>query len=451
MTHWDIAVIGAGIGGLCTAALLARAGKKVLILEKDGAIGGAAKSTIYKGHVLDDGGHIPSQAGHLEAIFEDLGLPYPEKIPTRQSEIFKDGRWINTRELFTTKMLKKALNSMLRLSPEEIAALDDIPLNEWVRQLTDDPGIAYLFYYFGCATSVGNRYEAYSAGEMIYILREILDAGLSLGSLGGAIKGGMNRLMEPLADYVIAHGGQLRLNTPVDSVQIQNGRAAGINVEHGERIFAHQQLDLELIEADCVVATAPLWNIFSLCDETLFPAWWVDGVKWISKKVSYVYSIIYGLETPLFDENIFRFAPDRPSSGFSAVYYPMNTYGADANQHQFHVSYQGHFDEMPDLLNSHSAKVRNQVRSFLHLMEKETFERFPALKKNYLWRIAHANVYNIAQSPGLVGDKRPSMKPPGIKNLFLVSGATKQARGIGLQAVANCARKAAAAIVAVHP
>ena len=73
MAHWDVIIVGAGYGGLCSGALLAHAGKKVLVLERDAVVGGRAKSILYQGQVLDDGAHIPSRAGHLESIFEESG------------------------------------------------------------------------------------------------------------------------------------------------------------------------------------------------------------------------------------------------------------------------------------------------------------------------------------------------------------------------------------------
>ncbi len=44
MTKYDAVIIGAGLGGLTTGALLARAGRKVLVIEKSNSVGGAASS-----------------------------------------------------------------------------------------------------------------------------------------------------------------------------------------------------------------------------------------------------------------------------------------------------------------------------------------------------------------------------------------------------------------------
>jgi phytoene dehydrogenase-like protein len=44
MTRYDVVVIGAGLGGLTAGAILARAGRKVLLIERSNSVGGAASS-----------------------------------------------------------------------------------------------------------------------------------------------------------------------------------------------------------------------------------------------------------------------------------------------------------------------------------------------------------------------------------------------------------------------
>ena len=52
-----IVVIGAGMAGLGAAQTLRRAGKQVVVLERQGVVGGLARSVEYEGHVFDVGPH----------------------------------------------------------------------------------------------------------------------------------------------------------------------------------------------------------------------------------------------------------------------------------------------------------------------------------------------------------------------------------------------------------
>ncbi len=66
-----IHIIGAGVGGLTTASLLAKNGHVVEIFEKMGKIGGRTASTVFKNHILDNGFHI-MPFYKKSAIFEIL-------------------------------------------------------------------------------------------------------------------------------------------------------------------------------------------------------------------------------------------------------------------------------------------------------------------------------------------------------------------------------------------
>ena len=61
MSHYDAVVIGAGHNGLVSAAYLAKAGKKVLVLERRGVIGGIAVSEeIFTGFCFSTCAHVAS-------------------------------------------------------------------------------------------------------------------------------------------------------------------------------------------------------------------------------------------------------------------------------------------------------------------------------------------------------------------------------------------------------
>src|SRR3954462_10692292 len=44
MARYDVVVIGAGLGGLTAGAILGRAGRKVVVIERSNSVGGAASS-----------------------------------------------------------------------------------------------------------------------------------------------------------------------------------------------------------------------------------------------------------------------------------------------------------------------------------------------------------------------------------------------------------------------
>ncbi|MDX1453035.1 MAG: NAD(P)-binding protein, partial [Oleiphilaceae bacterium] len=55
--HYDVIVIGSGIGGLCNAALLSKLGKKVCVLEQHYTAGGYTHAYEREGYEWDVGVH----------------------------------------------------------------------------------------------------------------------------------------------------------------------------------------------------------------------------------------------------------------------------------------------------------------------------------------------------------------------------------------------------------
>ena len=60
---YDVIVVGAGTAGLVCASLLAKAGKRVAIVEKHRYLGGRAMEQRFRGHQIGLGSHLVEDPG----------------------------------------------------------------------------------------------------------------------------------------------------------------------------------------------------------------------------------------------------------------------------------------------------------------------------------------------------------------------------------------------------
>ena len=80
MNQYDVLIVGAGVGGLAAAALLADAGRSVLVLEQHNQAGGCAATFTHRGFRFDAGATIGAgfqPGGPLHWLAERLSLTWP--------------------------------------------------------------------------------------------------------------------------------------------------------------------------------------------------------------------------------------------------------------------------------------------------------------------------------------------------------------------------------------
>ena len=72
--HYDVVVMGAGMGGLTTANYCARAGYRVLLLEKEPKAGGLFGSFESGDYIFDHGARAVENSGIMFPMFKQLGI-----------------------------------------------------------------------------------------------------------------------------------------------------------------------------------------------------------------------------------------------------------------------------------------------------------------------------------------------------------------------------------------
>ncbi len=434
MTQWDAIIVGAGISGLSVGAMLAEAGKKVLVLEKSNRVGGRLTTIEYKGHIIDNGVHGLSYDGFLEEIFSKVGKEPFKLITDIKTVVFHDGKFQDLVSEQSRGELKRIfLDEILSKTYEELEHYHDTPLSEWVGERTDNPEVKRLFSVMGMFYCPSDYVERVSAGDLILRFKEVMEHSGRLAGTSGIVEGGNVRVYQPLADAILENGGEIRTNTMVSGIVIQNGKACGVEIPKGKPLFPAHVVDTEMIEAPVVVCTLPLWNLFKVICEDEFPRWYVDWVKEIQHKVCYVMGIYSGLDAPLFEnEKRWYWVPDSPRMKKLTTLTSHTAapgYGASVGQYQVAFNFQTLYDKSPDLFSFDQAKVRKDLRRIFDDLEEDVREMFPEWEKHCLWKLRYAAPIDIATAPGFVGKRRPDRNPPGIKNLYLVSDTLRRERG----------------------
>ncbi len=271
--QYDAIVIGAGHNGLVCAALLGKAGRKVLVLEANGQVGGAAVTRRFAdgysvsacAHLLyqlqpevkkdlelhfalasddmetvalaTDGRHVRYSGDRVEGVgdadagsYREFNRRMSRYASLLQTYLNKPPPRLGTndkRDLFTLARLGLDLRLLGRKEMREFLRLIGMNIHDEVTERFESPllkGALSLDAVLG--THLGPRSPN---TIMTYLYRMAGNAGRL-----AAAAGGMGAVSEALAQAARSNGVTIRTGMPVQRVIVDNGRVTGVQTKSGE-------------------------------------------------------------------------------------------------------------------------------------------------------------------------------------------------------------------------
>lgn len=283
-------VIGGGIAGLATSALLAREGYDVILLEKNPELGGRAGSWERDGFRFDTGPSWYLMPEVFDHFFRLLGTSAAEQLELVQLDpgyrVYGEGHadpldvaadaaenialfesvqrgagarlatyLDNARELYDLAVQKFLYSTFDKLGPVftrdvvrrggRLVSLLTTPLSRLTARTVKDRRLRQILGY--PAVFLGSSPDR---APSLYSLMSHLD--LADGVLYPM--GGFTRVIAAIAGLATAEGVELRTGVTVRRILVEDGAAVGVEVESWEA----GESELETLRADVVVSAADL-------------------------------------------------------------------------------------------------------------------------------------------------------------------------------------------------
>ncbi|MFI2754160.1 phytoene desaturase family protein [Cellulomonas sp. P22] len=313
-----VVVVGGGVGGLATAALLARGGAQVTLLERHDQVGGRVGTTTFDGFRFDTGPSwyfMPEVVEHLfallgERVEDHLDLVqlehayrvFPEPAgagPAVPLDVLADpelnwktfeglepgaGEAMRAYAADSTEAYRTALDHFLYTTFERpdralsadvlrragtLAALLTRPLADKVARAVEHPVLRQVL-----------GYHAVFLGSSPYRVPALYSLMSHLDLVDGVRypRGGMYTLVEALERVARAHGVAIRTGADVTAIEVDD---APRTVRHPRRTGVARGVRLatgELVEADVVVSGADRHHtetaLLSDAHRSLPEPWW---------------------------------------------------------------------------------------------------------------------------------------------------------------------------------
>ena len=271
-TGFDVVVIGAGAGGLFTAARLAHHGYRTLVVERLDKIGGRASTDDIDGFKVNTGAIVIEVGGITQQTCDEVGAPFDIREPKPALLYRIGGKNVDVTGGGWGFLLSKLTRQGAKLVAGIGAARSDsglpedqISTAEWVSRYTKNERVHGIFRNM-CASIFAVGSEDLPARVFLtYFTRK------SAFKRFGFHPQGTIGLWRGLVDVVESHGGEVWLSTTATKIASDGDRVIGVDViRAGEKVS---------VAAPVVVSDVGPAATVKLLGEDNVPADYQDLVK----------------------------------------------------------------------------------------------------------------------------------------------------------------------------
>jgi zeta-carotene desaturase len=270
----DVIVIGAGFAGLSAAVRLAAAGRRVLVLEARGRLGGRATAFDDRetGHRVDNGQHVLAGAYHETFAFLDaIGARDRVALQDRLDVAFIDREGRHSRltcpdlpapwHLAAGAMRWSGVGWRDRLALRHVSAAlkpgaapppDDETVAAWLVRLGQTPRMVEMLWEPLAVAALNQRIDQARAAPFVHVLARMFTGAARDAALGLTATPLDAMYAEPARTFLEARGSEVRLNA-LARVVVGRGGVEAVTVR-GETLPA----------ASAVIAAVPWFGLATL-------------------------------------------------------------------------------------------------------------------------------------------------------------------------------------------
>lgn len=476
----NIVVIGAGVGGLATAARLAVKGHTVTIVEQANRVGGKLHTYRRSGYAFDTGPSLFTLPAVYRDLFLKTGKSLEESVDLQAVEPafryhFSDGTelllpgvdparcanaiaecmgeqagnqwrdfmqragemWRITRQPFLQSPLNGFASLLPLANPKDVATIAPFTtLRKLATKTFTDPRLITLVDRYATYTGSDPRKAPAVLATVPYI--EQLFGVWHIG-------GGLGVLADALEKRCTERGVEIRLNTSVSEILTDGNRVTGVRTAGGEVINA----DIVVSNSDArltykeLLAQSPAKKPKVPGDPSLAGFVILAGVRgrtpnlahhnvWFPQNYDLEFDAIFGRDPrPVDDPTIYVCSPDdplmRPDPDSEAWFILVNAprhdssgrHGVNWDAPQLADSYASH---ILDILAERGTDIRERIE-FMEIRTPADLERET--------RAPGGSIYGTSSNGVNAAFNRPANKSP-IEGLFLVGGSSHPGGGLPL-------------------